>query len=185
MIRHGFLLLLFSFFSAFGQTGGTITTIAGTGVAGYNGDDIPAAQARLNFGAADSSFDEEDIIHIAFDASGNLYIPDRDNGRIRKVTPNGMITTMAGAGDYNFGGDKGPATRASFRWPTAVVADTAGNLYIADYWNCAIRRVDTSGMITTIAGTPAAADPCGFAGNGGKAVEAQLDFPVGLVFDKP
>ncbi len=174
------LALLLLLAPAFGQTAGTISTVAGTGVAGFNGDDMPAIQASLNFGIGDVSVDEEDIIHITVDAAGNLYLPDRDNHRIRKVDTGGKITTVAGNGTYDFKGDGGPATSASLAWASSVKLDAAGNLVIADQQNNAVRRVGSDGVIRTIAGAP---PNFGFAGNGGPATRALMDYPTDVAFD--
>jgi len=121
---------------------GIITTIAGNGIDGYKGDSGPATQAQLSrpFG-------------LALDKKGNLYIADRGNNRVRKVNPQGIITTVAGDGSFFFMGDNGPAYRASVAGPTGVVVDDKGTLYIADRNNNRIRSVDTQGMIRTVAGT--------------------------------
>ena len=147
---------------------GTITTIAGTGLSGFSGDNGPAIQARLYRPGG-----------VAVDAAGNLYIADSYNNRIRRVDPFGTITTIAGTGEYGFSGDGGPAVAARLRLPYGIIVDTAGNLYIADSYNNRIRRVDPSRVITTIAGT----GEYGFSGDGGPAVEAQLAYPLGLAVD--
>jgi uncharacterized protein (TIGR03437 family) len=158
---------------------GIIITIAGTGVAGFNGDDQPAREARLNFDLGDPNEDQEDIIHVWVDASGNVYIPDRGNNRIRRVGTNGGITTVAGNGQHSFSGDGEPATAAALDWPASVTGDAAGNLYIADQHNNRIRRVDRAGVITTYAGNGRHS----FSGNGGPARDAALDYPAGLALD--
>ncbi len=124
------------------SSSGTITTIAGTGIAGYSGDNGPAANAQLN-----------DPMGVAADLYGNVYIADRSNNRIRKVDASGNITTVAGTGVGNYTGDNGPATAAKLFGPTGVAADNNGNLFIADRNNEAVRKVDIYGTITTIAGT--------------------------------
>ena len=147
---------------------GTITTIAGTGERGFGGDGGPATEAQIN-GPSD----------VAVDGTGNLYIVDGNNHRIRKVDATGTITTVAGTGERGFGGDGGPATEAQLRSPTGIAMDGAGNLYIADRINYRIRKVDLTGTISTIAGT----GELGFGGDGGPATEAQLDFPTGVAVD--
>ena len=125
------------------DSSGRITTVAGTGRYGYNGDDKRAALARL---AVPSD--------VAFDGSGNLYIADTDNNRIRRVDSRGRITTVAGTGEAGYNGDDKPATSASLNHPLGVAVDSSGDLFIADAFNNRIRRVDsTSGRITTVAGT--------------------------------
>jgi sugar lactone lactonase YvrE len=120
---------------------GKITTIAGNGEKGYSGDGGKATQSQLgpSFG-------------VAVDSSGNVYIADTYNSRIRKVTHAGMITTIAGNGNNGFSGDGGQATSAQLSWPRSVAVDSAGNLYIADTQNNRIRKVTPAGLITTVAG---------------------------------
>lgn len=201
---------------------GTITTVVGTGIAGFSGDGGAANSARLNAPAS-----------IAFDPSDNLYIADANNHRIRKVDTGGIITTYAGNGTGSFGGDGGPATAAQLFGPFGVVfnrgalyfsdsgnnrirkvdgggtistvagtatngysgdggpatsanlhtpmpitADSAGNLYVGDYGNCVIRKIDTGGTITTVAGST-----CGLSGDGGPATSAKLYAPRGVAID--
>ena len=112
----------------------TVTTIAG----GYVGDGGKATAGSLN-----------DNTHMVFDSAGNLYIADTQNNRVRKVTPGGTITTFAGTGLTGYTGDGGPATSATLSGPRAVAADLQGNVYIADTGNSAIRKVDSTGTIST------------------------------------
>ena len=140
---------------------GIVTTFAGTGTSGFSGDTGPATLAKLS----DPNF-------VAVDPSGNVYINEFANNRIRKVTPGGTITTFAGNGSTAYAGDGGPATLASFKNPYGVSIDAAGNVYISDN-NCAIRKVDTAGNISTIAGT----GTCGYSGDNGPATLAQIEFP--------
>ncbi len=143
---------------------GIITTIAGTGGAGgYSGDDGPAINAKLNKPHA-----------IYMDTSGNIYIADTDNHRIRKVDSEGIITTIAGTGNDIYSGDNGPATDADLRKPRGLYVDTSGNIYIADTDNHCVRKIDVgTGIITTIAGTGVG----GFSEDGGPATEAALNKP--------
>jgi uncharacterized protein (TIGR03437 family) len=147
---------------------GVITTVAGNGQSGYSGDGGPATAAGLN-----------DPTGVEVDAAGNLYIADGRNSRVRKVTPAGTITTLAGNGQYRYGGDGGPATAAGLNGPTGVAVDAAGNLYIADAVNNRIRKVTPSGTITTVAGNGQE----GYAGDGGPATAASLWLPEGVAVD--
>jgi len=148
---------------------GMISTVAGDGVPGDSGDGGSALNASLS-----------DVAGVALDAAGNFYFGDASNRRIRKVTPAGIISTVAGTGTQGFSGDGGPATNATLDRPTFVVVDPAGNLYFADSSNQRIRRVDINGTITTIAGNGMA----GFSGDGGLAGNASLMFPLGLAMDR-
>lgn len=127
-------------------TSGTVTTVAGNGKAGFSGDGGPATSAELNIGLYEAAGG------IAVDGAGNLYIADTSNSRIRKVSANGIITTVAGNGTPGFSGDGGPATSAELYLPYSVTVDMTGSLYIADYGNQRIRKVSNTGAITTIAG---------------------------------
>ena len=147
---------------------GTITTFAGTEERGFGGDGGPAVQARLRYPTG-----------VAVDGAGNLYIADQNNHRLRKVDSTGTIDTVAGTGESGFGGDNGAAAAAQLSYPSGVAVDGAGNLYIADSGNHRIRRVDSTGTITTVAGT----GKYGFGGNGGLAVQAQLNYPAGVAVD--
>lgn len=141
--------------------GGTITTICGTGTAGFSGDGGAASLALLG-----------NIHGVATDASGNIYISvDGFYGeRIRRINPAGIITTIAGTGTSGFSGDGGPATDAQLFTPGGMAADAAGNLYFADIHNFRIRRISSTGTITTIAGNGAP----GYSGDGGPATDASL-----------
>jgi sugar lactone lactonase YvrE len=147
---------------------GTITTIAGNGLAGFSGDGGPATDASLMF-----------PLGMAMDSIGNLYVADANNHRIRRINLSGVITTVAGNGVEGYSGDLGPATSASLNYPEDVAFDRAGNLFIADSGNNRIRKVDPSGVISTVAGTVLN----GFSGDGGPSVEAVLNFPWGLATD--
>lgn len=147
---------------------GTITTVAGTGAPGYSGDGGAANTAALNYPTG-----------VAVDSAGNVYIADGSNSRIRKVDPQGIITTFAGTGAFGFSGDGGPATDAVLDGPNGVAVDNAGKVYIADTYNNRIRVVGVSGTITTVAGTGTA----GYSGDGGEATAAKLNTPTGLIPD--
>lgn len=123
--------------------GGALASVAGTGTAGFNGDGY-AVLSQLKTPS-----------QAALDGAGNLYVADSGNHRIRKVTPSGLMTTVAGTGSPGFSGDGGPATAAQISFPECVAFDHAGNLYIADTDNHRIRKVDRDGNISTIAGQTA------------------------------
>ena len=115
------------------------------------------------------------------DSFGNLFIADNENNRIRKVDTSGNVSTVAGNVTAGFSGDGGPATGAQLKLPTGVAVDSSGNLFIADHANHRIRKVDTSGNISTVAGDGTA----GFGGDGGPATSAQLKFTAGVALDSP
>jgi sugar lactone lactonase YvrE len=146
---------------------GIITTIVGNGTGGYNGDGIAATSAETNSPG-----------RLAFDASGNLYIPEKANNRVRMVSAaTGLISTVAGTGTQTFSGDGGAATSANLNQPLSAMLDGAGNLYIADYGNSRIREVNaTTQIINTIAGNYTAG---GYSGDGGPATSAELNTPIG------
>ena len=149
---------------------GIITTVAGTGAFGYNGDGIPATSAQL-----------ARPIGVALDVAGNLFITDIENQRIRRVDAGtGIITTVAGTGTFGYNGDGILATSAQLARPVGITLDAVGNLFIADINNQRIRRVDArTGIITTVAGT----GTLGYNGDGIPATSAQLDHPIGLSVD--
>lgn len=155
---------------------GIISTVAGDGWAGYYGDGGPATHAELH-----------NPTGVALDADGNIYIADTQNQVVRKIDAStGLISTYAGTAEGGYAGDKGPATEALLYYPVAVAVDAAGNLYIADSGNNVIRRVDKTGIITTFAGNGYGAGPergCGFSGDSGPAVKAELCSPQGVVAD--
>ena len=148
------------------NTAGVISTYAGTGICGYSGDGGPAKSAEIT-----ASYG------IAFDRHGDLLITD--GSRIRRITPAGIISTVAGNSTFGYSGDGGPATQASLNGPLGVFADTHDNIYIADTGNEVIRKVDSKGIIRTIAGNHIA----GFSGDGGPATTASLNFPWSVVAD--
>ena len=164
-----------------------ISTVAGDNTlgAGYTGDLGPATSAQLSRPSS-----------VAVDSGGNIYIADPDNNVVRVVCANqtpvachglppGDINTMAGnyADGAGFTGDGGPAANALLSDPVAVLLDPAGNLYISDSGNDAIRMVNPSGIITTVAGSPASLNPAGYSGDGGPATQAQLNNPKGIGLD--
>jgi len=133
---------------------------------GFAGDGGPAKDAQLN-----------NPDGVAVDRTGNLFIADAFNNRVRKVSPSGIITTLAGGGTSP--GDEGPAVNASLAQPHGLAVDAAGNLFIAEYQGHRIRKVSASGVITTVAGTGKA----GFSGDGGPATSAQLSSPWAVAVD--
>jgi hypothetical protein len=147
---------------------GIITTVAGNGTAGFTGDGGPASTATLNlpFG-------------IAADRFGNLYISDGGNNRIRKVDAAGIISTIAGSDSVGFLGDNGPASAARLNSPGRMSTDTAGNLFFVDILNYRIRKINTSGIITTVAGNGINANT----GNGGPATAASLSLATCVATD--
>jgi hypothetical protein len=149
---------------------GNIITVAGTGTAGYSGDNGPASAAMLN-----------DPTDVAVDASGNLYIADSGNERVREVLQaTGNIITIAGTGSVGYSGDGGPATSAKLYDPAAVTVDSYGNVYIADANNYRIRVVaQSSGIIYTIAGS----GTNGYRGDGGPATSATISNAYGVAVD--
>jgi sugar lactone lactonase YvrE len=151
------------------NTSGIINTIAGTGMVGYSGDGGAATAAEFST-----------IGGIKIDNKGNLFISDIGNYRIRKINTAGIITTIAGTGASGYSGDGGQATDAKLDAPGGIVFDDAGNLFLTDEWNNVIRKIDTTGVITTIVGTGTA----GYSGDGTAATSAELNFPIDIAFDK-
>ena len=149
--------------------GGGISTIAGSGTAGFCGDGGTALNACVNL----------PIGSIASDGASNLYFADRDGNRVRRISPDGTISTIAGNGQPGFSGDGGPAILASLLAPTDIAIDSAGNLYIADGGNNRVRMVSPDGTIATLAGNGQA----GFSGDGGPATAASLQTPYGVTVD--
>ncbi len=150
------------------NTSGTITTIAGTGTSGYTGDGGPATAATFNF-----------VRGIALDKWGNLFIADQNNHVIRRIDNAGTITTFAGNSTNGYSGDAGPATAAQLSYPQRIATDTAGNIFITDFYHV-IRKINPSGIITTIAGTPGIG---GYSGDGGPASAAAFHSPDGMCTD--
>jgi len=147
---------------------GRLSIVAGNGIAGFSGDGGPATSASLVLPYG-----------LALDSAGNLYIATAGSGRIRRVTPSGIIGTVVGSGRLGASGDGGPATAATTNFPEGVAVDLAGNLYVADTLNHRVRKVDRAGIITTLAGIGVA----GLSGDNGPAIAATLNEPAGLAVD--
>jgi uncharacterized protein (TIGR03437 family) len=150
------------------DTNGVINTVAGNSQVGLVGDGGPALAARVTAPEA-----------LAFDAAGNLYIADAGNHAIRKMTTNGIMTTIAGTGEAGYSGDGGPATLAKLNNPKGVAVDSDGVVYIADTFNNRIRAISPNGVITTIAGSGYIGD----AGDGGTGSQAIFRFPASVTVD--
>src|SRR5919198_123248 len=164
---------------------GIITTDAGTGAQGFSGDGGPATEARLGGGLPLDAG-----LGLALDGVGNLYLSDWSHNRVRKVSPDGIITTVAGSGPTtseapgDYAGDGGPATAARLYYPEGLAVDAAGNLFIADNGNHRIRKVSPDGIITTVAGSGPIGPGMGYAaGDGGPALAATLRGPFFLAVD--
>ena len=147
---------------------GIITTFAGTGTAGFSGDGGPANQATLNLPQG-----------IAFDSKGNLIIADGGNNRLRMVTPDGNISTIAGNGTATSTGNGGPATAAGLVDPIAVGTDGIGNIFLIETGGTTVRRISPDGTITLVAGN----GQLGFGGDGGPAIQASFGDADGLAVD--
>ncbi|MEY3221014.1 MAG: hypothetical protein RIT27_2371 [Pseudomonadota bacterium] len=187
----------------------TISTLAGTGIAGFSGDGGSAKWAQLSNGVYGLAFDtfgqlfiadggnkrlrkidtnqqitsvlDQTVIYsIAFDRQNNAYIADNEKHQIIKLDANGKLTTFAGTGIAGFSGDGELATKAQLNMPTKVLVDSVGNVYVSEGKNHTVRKIDVSGIITTVAGTGIA----GFSGDGGSAKLAQLKAPWSLAIDK-
>lgn len=146
---------------------GQVTRVAGTGQSGFFGDGGPAVEAKLGW-----------VYDLAVDAAGNIYIVDQDNNRIRMVDQDGAISTIAGTGEPGYSGDGGPATEAQLDHPWGIALDGNGNVYIT-VGPSVVRRIDSSGVITTIAGS----GRVGYAGDGGPALQARLNSPEHVAVD--
>jgi hypothetical protein len=156
--------------NVFAYAGQSISTIAGNGTAGFTGDGTPATTAEIHGPSG-----------VFTDAANNVYIADNANNRIRKVNAAGVISTIAGGAAAGYSGDGSAATGAALNQPFDIVGDALGNLYFTDYLNSCVRKINTSGMISTIAGTGVA----GFSGDGTAATSAQLSLPTGIAIDGP
>jgi len=163
------IIFIFSFFCfsfCQAQTVPIITTIAGNGTRGYSGDGGQATAAQLYFPSS-----------VALDTIGNIYIGDAGNHVIRKVSPSGIIITFAGNDTFGYSGDGGPATNAKISGASSFAFDKKGNVYFFDMGNFVIRKVDTLGIITTIAGNHSNH----VTGDGGLATAAGIDIGGGFV----
>jgi sugar lactone lactonase YvrE len=153
------------------DTNGIITTFAGIGTNGFSGDGGAATSAKMYY-----------PFGLSMSPSSSLFIATYGNNRIRKVDPSGIISSVAGSGSYGFSGDGGPALSANFYYPTGVSVDSAGNIYIVDAYNNRIRKVNSNGIVTTIAGNGSTT----FSGDGGAATNAGLSlsaFSLGVYAD--
>ena len=155
------------------RSDGVISTFAGAGAVGvdaggYAGDGGPATAARL-----------QEPVGVGLGAGGDVYVADRDNNAIRKIDADGTITTVIGGGGAGFSGDGGPASEARIDRPQQIVVDPDGNVYFADSGNNRVRRIDTEGVVTTVAGNGRAAT----SGDGGPALSAAVWNPTGLALD--
>ena len=169
MKRTKALLLLLSSIPLFAQVqAGAIDTVAGNGTYGFSGDRGVATRAQVDA-----------VYGLAVDSLGVVYIADTWNHRIRKVTPDGTITTVAGTGEAGYSGDSGAATAAKLSYPRGLATDLQDVLYISDSGNSCVRRVGRDGIITTVAGTGVG----GYSGDGGQAKAARLFYPRGIAVD--
>jgi uncharacterized protein (TIGR03437 family) len=149
--------------------GYTVTTVVGTGTQGFSGDGGAAVGAQIG-----------GVLSVGLDSAGNLYVPDQFNHRLRKVTTDGTISTVAGNGTAGFKGDGDTATNAEFTNPSYVVVDGSGNIFISDTSNAVVRKV-SGGKISTFAGDNS--QGAGYGGDGGAATSALLNNPSGLALD--
>jgi uncharacterized protein (TIGR03437 family) len=153
------------------DTSGNITTFAGNNTFGFSGDGGPAYLAQLST-----------VNGIAIDATGNVYLADTLNNRVRIVTTDGNISTFAGNGTRGYSGDGGQAANAQLYYPSGVAVDKNGNVFIADYGAGVVRKVSASGIITTFAGNGGGIFGAAL-GDGGKATAALLSLPFSVVAD--
>lgn len=150
------------------DTSGHIHWLAGNGTSGYLGDGGPARKAEFGPDAS-----------IAADKAGNIYLADRNNNRIRKISTAGIISTYIGSAGFGNSGDGGPATAARIGTPAGIARDDAGNIYFSDNFHHVVRKVNTAGIISTIGGTGVS----GFSGDGGPATAAMMSSPVSVACD--
>lgn len=146
-----------------------ITTFAGSGEGGYNGDKLAASQVAIN-----------KVTAAVTDAYGNLYYADMNNNRIRKVNTDGVVETIAGTGMAGYTPDGGLAINAAISQPAGIAIDKEGNIYFSEYINACVRKISRNGILSTVAGGNGA----GFSGNGGLATAARLQGPGAIVMDK-
>ena len=163
-------------------TDGRVRTVAGTGASGFEGDGGPALVARLSIAANGRA----EVIGLAIDGKGNVFVSDTGNNRVREITPDGTIFTVAGSGAPGFRsppavdvGDGRRGTEAVLSEPRGLAVDQQGNVLIADTGDNRVRRLDANGIITTVAGT----GQLGWSGDGGPAIQAELSAPEGLALD--
>jgi sugar lactone lactonase YvrE len=169
VLRTLLALMIVTFATSLKAQTFTITTIAGNGTPGFLGDGGLATSAEISSPQVGYS-----------DDSGNVYIADANNNRLRKVTSTGKIYTVAGNGTGAFAGDSGLATAAELYYVTGAVKDSAGNVYVSDFYNNRIRKIKSNGKIYTIAGTGVGS----YNGDGIKATTADINHPVGICLDK-
>ena len=150
------------------DTSGKVTTVAGNGTVGYSGDGEVATSAQIDNPRA-----------VAVDNYGNIYISDATNDVIRKVDVNGIIVTFAGTGEGGYSGNGSAAASAKINFPYQIAIDKNSNIYFTEYYNHVIRKVDTNGIISTVAGNGTS----GYSGDGSAATSAQLKSPLGVAFD--
>jgi streptogramin lyase len=163
------LLLLIACVPCFTRAQGIISTIAGNGITQYIGDGTPATAYSLGLPSS-----------IFVDKSGNVFVADNMNQRIRKLTPAGTLSTLAGNGTTGYSGDGGPASAAILNMPNGICGDTSGNLYITEYYNKVVRKINAAtGIITTVCGNGGG----GFSGDGGPATSAHLETPHAAIVD--
>lgn len=150
---------------------GNVSTVVGNATFGFGGDGGPAISAEIS-----------NVNGIAFDANGNMYLADTANSRVRIVTRDGNIATFAGNGTQGYAGDGGAAVNSTLYYPSGVAVDAQGNVYIADYGEGVVRKVNTSGIISTFAGNGGGVFGV-VLGDGGPATAALLSMPFSVVVD--